>query len=362
MAPTAVQVSEDRRAADPNAFPTPAAFLAAVKTAGQGGPIDPALRKYAVAGSDEQGAYSDPHGGFFVPTSLAPIVPGTGADDDPSLGRMLPVPMTTPRVFVNARTDKNHTTSVSGGLVVSRHLETEDLTPSRFQMDQILLEVKDAAGLTFATNDVVTDSFPAFVAVLEAAYRDEFAALFLEERIHGTGVGEFLGVLRSPALITVDKEAGQVANTIVAENVIAIRRRSWRYRQAVWIANHDALGQLMRLVVPIGTAGVLVPAWRPGNDEDGTPDTLLGRPLFYCESASPLGAVGDLMLINWSQYLDGSYRPFEGVSSIHVRFLANEHAFRFTVRNDGAPWWRSALTPKRSTLTLSPYVTLAERA
>jgi hypothetical protein len=72
-----------------------------------------------------------------------------------------------------------------------------------------------------------------------------------------------------------------------------------------------------------------------------------------------LGTAGDLMLVNWSQYLEGTYQPLQSAESIHVRFVNNERAFRFTMRNDGAPWWRSALTPKHSSNTLSPYVRLA---
>jgi HK97 family phage major capsid protein len=167
--------------------------------------------------------------------------------------------------------------------------------------------------------------------------------------------------LKSGSLIVVAKESGQAADTIVAENVINMRARCWGYRRAVWIANPDAVPQLMKLVIVAGTGGTQIPVWRPGNDENGVPDMLLGRPLYYSERCSALGDEGDIVLANWSQYLDGQYRPMDGVSSIHVRWQANESAFRFILRNDGSPWWRSPLTPRRSSVTLSPFVTLAAR-
>jgi HK97 family phage major capsid protein len=92
------------------------------------------------------------------------------------------------------------------------------------------------------------------------------------------------------------------------------------------------------------------------------PDMLLGRPIFYTEFCQTLGTVGDLVLGNWSQYLEGTLQGPDFQESIHVRFTTNERTFRVTVRNDGQPWWKTALTPKKSTITLSPFVTLATRS
>jgi HK97 family phage major capsid protein len=245
---------------------------------------------------------------------------------------------------------------------VYRIPQTEPVSPSRTRLEQIQLDAKTLVGLTFASERLVTDSFPALAAMLDASFRDEFAGRQLEERIWGTGVGEFTGVMRVPALITIPKEEGQADNTIVWQNIVNMRARCWGFKRAVWLATQEAVPQLTTLTVPVGDGGAHVPAWQAGSDEDGVPDQLLGRPLYYSSDVcSPLGDLGDLMLINWSQYLDATYRPVEAASSIHVRYAAIEEAFRFILRSDGAPWWRSALTPRRSTTTLSPYVTLAPR-
>ena len=88
------------------------------------------------------------------------------------------------------------------------------------------------------------------------------------------------------------------------------------------------------------------------------PDLLLGRPIFFSEFIPDLGTRADLSCINWSQYLEGTYQPLQNDESIHVRFLNNERTFRFTMRNDGQPWWRSALTPRNGGPTLSPQIVL----
>jgi hypothetical protein len=70
----------------------------------------------------------------------------------------------------------------------------------------------------------------------------------------------------------------------------------------------------------------------------------------------------DIFLVTWSEYIEGTLEGFGGAESIHVRWSENERAFKFWTRNAGAPWWRAALTPKNGASTLSPYITLAERA
>src|SRR5690606_4983645 len=107
-------------------------------------------------------------------------------------------------------------------------------------------------------------------------------------------------------------------------------------------------------------AGGLVTIYQASARED-RPDMLLGRPIFYSEHASPVGEEGDLLLVNWSQYLEGLYQPIQSAESVHVRFVNHERAFKFWLRNAGAPWWRAPLTPNQSAVTLSPIVTLETR-
>ena len=88
---------------------------------------------------------------------------------------------------------------------------------------------------------------------------------------------------------------------------------------------------------------------------------ILSMPVELSEYPSTLGDKGDVILGDFSQYLIAEKEP-EFVSSLHVRFLFNESVFRFSWRVDGQSAWASALTPKNSIVTQSPFVTLAERA
>lgn len=350
---------------DPNrGFKTTAEFFTAVIDAGSGGRFDERLHlcvadRNAAAGSDEAGTYSDPHGGYLIPKGFSPNLLRVMAESDPLAGRTRQVPMENPIVDIPARTDKNHTTSVSGGLRVYRRAETQAPAASRMEMEQVTLHAHSIFGLSYATEEILSRSPISFIALLEAGFGDEFSAKLLDERLNGTGVGMFEGVLNAPATISVAKETGQAANTILKENIDKMRARCWRYGQSIWLYNHDCLPQLRSLVQSVGTGGVPVPYFQT------TPDgmsTLDGRPAFATEFTETLGTVGDLVLGVWSEYLEGTLTGMNRDESTHVRFENHERTFKFWMENDGRCWWRSALTPRNSSDTLSPFVTLATRA
>jgi len=347
-------------------FKSPQEFFSAVMHASQSaGLLDDRLRLLsgkgfsATAGSDEAGTYADPYGGFLVPTGFLPNLLTRSSDADPTAGRTTVIPMATPRVDIPARTDTSHASSVSGGLITYRRSETAAVTTTRMTLEQVSLVAHPLMGLTYTTEELLSDSAVSFVALLEAGFRDEFASRIIREKITGTGVGEMEGVINTPALVSVTAETAQDADSIVYENVIKMRARCWRYDNAIWLYNHDALPQLMQMVQVIGTSGV--PMWQ-SSAREGEPNMLLGRPAFANEYMPTLGDAGDILLGDWSQYLEGSYQPMQSAESMHVRFANNERTFRFTMRNDGRCWWRAALTPAVSSTTLSPFVATAARA
>lgn len=345
---------EDEEAGGEPAFLMPEAFTPA------------SLRGFkAAAGSDEQGVYDDKFGGITVGRTLLPGVLQLGFEGDPSSGRTQPVPMATPTVDMIARTDKDHTTSVSGGFTVTRKPETVAAASARASMEMVTLKATGLFGLAFATEEILSDSPISFVAVIEAGFRDQFAHQILSEKLRGKGGNEYLGILTALAslnagpTISIAKVGGQGAGTIVVDNTINMRSRCWGYSNAIWIANHDTYPQLSKLNIPIGVAGQLV--YQQSMVED-RPDTLHGRPIFYSEYPSTVGQQGDVILANWSQFLEGLYQPLQSAESIHARFLNHERTFKLWQRNAGAPWWRSPLTPHKGANTLSPFVVLDVRA
>lgn len=311
-------------------------------------------------GSDEARGASDPYGGFMVPEAFSPDFLKVQPEDDPMGKRTTGIPMARPIVRIPARTDKDHRTSVAGGLTVTRRPETLGGTASQMTLEQVSLEAHSLFGLSYATEELLADSPISFAAILEAGFSDQFTYALVKERISGTGVGEFEGVLNASALITVNKRTGQAASTIILENILDMRSQCWGYRKAIWIANHDTIPQMGTLNQQVGTAGTGM-IWLPSLRE-GEPDMLMGRPLVFSEYAKALGTAGDLILANWSEYLEGLYQPMQSAESIHVRFVNHERAFKWWLRNDGRSWWKTDLTPVNSAKHLSPFVVLQTRS
>jgi HK97 family phage major capsid protein len=357
-----VKVTNQREAfeADPmKGFADHREYLMAVMKAGErGGYTEDNRLRYLTVGSDEQSTISDPYGGFLVPIGMSPNVMKVSAEVDPISAYTTKIPMSSPIIPINARVDKNHTTSVSGGFTVGRRAETATFSASRQQYEQVTLNAQGLFGLAYATEELLSRSPVSFAALIEAGFQDEFPSKLIDERLNGTGVGQFEGIINAPCTVSVAIELGQSAGTILYENVIKMRSRCWGYGSAIWLANHDCLPQLILMNQAVGTGGV--PVWQ-SSARDGEPDRLLGRPIFFTEYTQTVGTAGDLVLGNWSQYLEGTLTPIQSAESMHVRFENHERTFKFWTENDGRCWWRTALTPKRSTQTLSPFVTLAAR-
>lgn len=251
-----------------------------------------------------------------------------------------------------------------GGVVVYRTAEAAAITASRPKFKNLNLVLEKMAGLVYVTEELLQDS-----QVLEQfifqAFAKEFGFKLDDEITRGSGVGQCLGILNSSALIQVAKETGQAADTILWENIKAMwsRMPARNRANAFWYINQEIEPQLFSMSMPIGTGGVAV--YLPAGQASASPyATLFQRPVVPIEQASALGDVGDIMLVDLGEYILGEKGGMRVDSSIHVKFVEDERAFRFIMRNNGFPAWSSPVTPYkgRSGYTLSPFVALAERA
>lgn len=218
------------------------------------------------------------------------------------------------------------------------------------------------ACLGYATDELLADA--ALVgSIMFQAFAEEVRFLTENAIIRGTGAGMPMGILNAPALISVSKETGQAAATIVYQNVVKMlsRLHASSLAGAVWLHNVDILPQLMQMNLAVGTGGV--PVWMPaGGAADRPLGSLFGIPLVPTEYSATLGTVGDLMLVNLNEYFFIDRGAPEQATSMHVAFTTDEQAFRLTWRVDGHPLWRTALTPFQGSNTQSPFVALATRS
>ncbi|MBL4869166.1 MAG: phage major capsid protein, partial [Pseudomonadales bacterium] len=178
--------------------------------------------------------------------------------------------------------------------------------------------------------------------------------------MYGAGAGQMLGYFTSGALVSVAKESGQSADTLVAQNILKMfsRMLSGSISNARWIGNSDVIPQLASLV--IGNQ----PVWLPPNGLAGAPGGfLMGIPLRLTEHAKTLGDKGDLQLIDPRGYYAATKRAGIKMStSIHLFFDYDIQAFKWTIRIGGQPFLSAPVSPKNGSNTKSHFVTLDERA
>jgi HK97 family phage major capsid protein len=180
-----------------------------------------------------------------------------------------------------------------------------------------------------------------------------------DDMLNGLGVAGAHGVLNHASLVTVTKENGQAADTIVYNNLLKMWVRRYPRGSYTWFINQQCEPQLDLLYMAAGTAGI--PANFVTLDAQGV-TRIKGAPVVVTEFNSGLGDVGDILLADWSQYKLATIGGVSAASSMHVQFLTDQMCYRFTRRVDGLPTWQSVLTPYKGTAnTMSPFITLEAR-
>ena len=123
-------------------------------------------------------------------------------------------------------------------------------------------------------------------------------------------------------------------------------------------SNNDLVAQLLELTIPIGTSGAFIPALSEKNGKF----YCLTRPVEFSEKLPAAGTVGDVIFANFSQYAIGLRKEITLEKSGHVGFSQDQTYYRAIVRVDGQGTWKSAVTPRKGSNSLSWAVALAARS
>lgn len=345
---------------EPDKFASFGEQLIAVANAQPGRLADP---RFSAATGLSEGVASD--GGFLVQTDfvsdlMTPIFEGGNVA---SRVRRIPISANANGVTLNAVDETSRVTGSRWGGIQGFWLnEAGTKTKSKPKFRQIELNLKKLIGLAWATDELLQDA-AALGSVITQGFQDEFTFLIEDAIINGTGAGQPKGIMATGPMVQVNKETGQSAATIVAENIEKMysRMHARSLPNAVWYINQDVWPQIFQLHHAVGTGGVsmFIPA---GALSQGPAGTLLGRPIIPIEYCQTLGTAGDIIFADMSQYLLADKGGTQSASSIHVNFTSDETVFRFVVRVDGQPSWVSALTPFKGGATQSPFIRLQTRS
>lgn len=303
-------------------------------------------------------------GGFLVPETLRAELLRVSLETSIVRSRARTIPMDSARVPFPTIDSTSNASSVYGGIVGYWTEEGAALTESEATFGRVVLDASKLTAYCEVPNELLQDSIISFSALMDQLMPAAISWFEDIAFIRGTGVGQPLGVMLSPALVSVAKETGQAADTILWENLVKMYARMLpsSLNSAVWVANIDTFPQLATMSLAVGTGGSAI--WL-NNGVVGPPMTILGRPLIFTEKMETLGGGGsgkDIAFLDFSYYLIGDRMQMRAESSPHVKFANDITAYRVIERVDGRGWLASAITPNKGTNTLSPFVTLDERA
>lgn len=347
-------------------------FLKAVAECARGGIVDPRLAATPTAAASGLNTSVGSEAGFLVRTDFSTALLNRAMEDSVLANQCTTIDIgegsdgiELPYVDESSRVNGSRW----GGVQVYRRAEADTVTASKPKFGLLEIRLEDMMGICYSTDRAMRDAV-SLGQIIQLAFASEFSFKVDDEILRGTGAGQCLGLLNSPALVSVAKETSQVAATLVAENVIKMRSRlrARNRPSAVWFYNQELDAQLPQMNIKVknvagtenvGGFGVYVPA---GGLSGAQFDTLFGRPMMPIEQAEALGTKGDIFLADLKEYLLIRKGALETQESIHVRFLYGENTFRFTYRINGAPAWKQPLSPYKGSATQSPFITLDTRA
>jgi HK97 family phage major capsid protein len=241
--------------------------------------------------------------------------------------------------------------------------EGQTITSSKPTTREVQLKLQKLAIVVYLTDELIADSAQALEQYVVRKASDEFNFMIGDALFNGDGVGKPLGILNAPSLLAIAAESGQTSTTIVAANIIKMQNRFFApyFGNSNWYLNQDCMQQLMQLTLATGTYSGQLVYMPPTGLAQNPYGTLGGRPLKPIEFAGTLGSQGDICLADLSQVLSISKGGINQATSMHVEFLTDQLALRFTMRMNAIPWENSPITPFKGSNTQSSFVAVAAR-
>jgi len=234
---------------------------------------------------------------------------------------------------------------------VYRIEEACEKTKSLPKFERQAVDLEKLVGLYYATDELLQDE-PALEAMVTSWFGKEFAYKMDYEAMNGAGTTELLGLLNSAALVTLKRNT---AGAVDANDIARMYSRMYApsIGRAEWFVSSSVLPSLIGMT--IGNTPVWLP---PGGLSVAPYGTLFGRPIRICEVSPILGSQADIGFFDMSEYLLIEKGGVQAASSIHVRFVYDETAFRFVLRNNGLPKWSRSIYPNTGTDEISPWIVL----
>jgi HK97 family phage major capsid protein len=243
----------------------------------------------------------------------------------------------------------DHSSNLYGGWSMQWLGETDPGDIQTGKVRAMTITAKKGALFSECSRELLNDA-DGFEAGLGLGLRRAIGFYLDNAYIEGNGVAKPLGIINCPSSIQVDRTT---AGTLAYGDFVNMWSRlhgSFK-SNSVWIINHDCASALLNLQDGAGRLIYLTES-RGGVVQD-IPQQIFGRPVYWTEKNPGLGSLGDVILVDRSQYAIGMAGDLLLDKSNAPKWTSDIISFRAIVRVDGDSLWDKAITPKHGANTLS---------
>ena len=318
-------------------------FLGCVIKADKDGKVDERLVQKSTGQSE--GVPAD--GGYTVTTDLANFITMQAAQTAviaPKCSKMEIGPLYTgikiPQVNESARS----ATTLFGGVRIYGPAEGVAKTAFKQAYTQKQVDLKKMCAVNYLTDELMQDN-----TALEGFIRMNVGSAFawaIDNEIINATLSAYTAIVNHAATA----EVTFAGNSPTAAEVASMYVANCNRNRAEWYISTEQYAALLAL----NSTGVL-PLVQP-NYNVSPSGTLMGRPINIIEQAGNYTDESSFMFADFSQYLLIGKGGIAEATSIHVKFLEDETAFRWTMRTGGAPLLASTITLPDGSI-VSPIVT-----
>ena len=253
------------------------------------------------------------------------------------------LPMSTETMRYPYVRDYDHSSGqVYGGWQVYRIERGERIPRTRPTWGQQRLTVTTQAAATVVANELLADSSLALGTFIQQGLPAAIGWAEDYDFIRGSGAGEPKGILESKALITVTADDASSRTGDDYFNASDAGRMLSRLlpacqRRAVFVAHPGLYAAIAQMTL----SGAQFARRGPTDD---VPLYVNGRPVYFSEHCSAPGTLGDIFLVDRSQFVIGDRQAVSVSSSMHLLFDQLETIIIAHSRNDGQLMMERPLT------------------
>lgn len=318
-------------------------FLGAVVKAGRDGQVDSRL----ISKSTGQNETTPADGGYTVTTDIASFITQQAQSASvlaAKCSKMEIGPLMTGIKIPQVNETTRSVTTLYGGVRVYSPAEGVAKTPFKQAYTQKDIQLKKLCAVNYLTDELLQDN-TSLESFIRMNVGKAFGWTIDNEIILGT-LGAATAIVNHAATV----EQAFAGDHPTPAEITAMYTRNLNRTRAEWFLSGDQYAN----IISLATTGTF-PLFQP-NFAVAPAGSLLGRPINVIEQGGAAGDESSFMFLDLSDYLLIGKGGIQEARSIHVKFLEDETALRFTLRFGGAPLMASVVTMPDG-LSYSSFVT-----